>query len=268
MPELPEVQTVVDTLRPTLLGRRIQRFELLREDFAHPRGFDWPSAVERRTVTGLERRAKRIVFRLGDGNAFFAHLGMSGRLTFGPKDRPRAKHTHVCIRIAGGEVHFVDARRFGGLTWTGRDMSEAGLGPEPLAMRPAELARRLARTRRAIKTALLDQSLVVGLGNIYADEALFIARIHPTTPANRLDGASVGRLCRGIKTTLRKAIRHRGSTLRDYVDAAGRAGDFRRLHQVYDRAGEACNRCGAPIERIVLGGRSTHFCAQCQASRR
>ena len=122
----------------------------------------------------------------------------------------------------------------------------------------------LARTSRAIKVALLDQSLVAGLGNIYVDESLFRAGIHPLTPANALTVGQVARLNRAIKHTLRKAIRHRGSTLRDYRDADGAAGSFQGLHQVYDRAGEPCRRCRAPVQRIVLGGRSTHFCAVCQ----
>lgn len=266
MPELPEVQTIVDTLRPLVLGRRVQRFELLREDFAQPAGFDWKSATARRRIVNLQRRAKRLVFTLDDGNVFYAHLGMTGRLSFGAADRPRARHTHVAVMFARGELHFVDARRFGGLAWIGRDAADDGLGPEPLALRASQLARRLAGTKRAIKTALLDQRLIAGLGNIYADEALFAAGIHPLRPANRLDAAEVARLSRAIKATLRKAIRHRGSTLRDYVDANGRAGSFRNLHQVYGRAGEECSRCGKAIKRIVLGGRSTNFCTKCQGA--
>lgn len=264
MPELPEVQTVVDTLRPAVVGRRIARFEVVRADYAAPADLNWAAAVQRRVIVGLDRRAKRIIFRLNDGNAFYAHLGMSGRVTFGKRDRERARHTHICLRFGHGELHFVDARRFGGLTWMGRDVSEADLGPEPLDLAPAALAGRLRKTKRAIKTALLDQKLIAGLGNIYVDEALFAAGIHPEQRADRLDRAAVGRLSRGIKAVLRKAIRHRGSTLRDYVDAEGRAGDFRRLHQVYGREGAPCNRCGGPIARIVLGGRSTHYCARCQ----
>ncbi len=262
MPELPEVQTVVDSLAPAVLGRRIVAIEILRQDFARPADV-WDKARGQR-VTGLRRRAKRILFTLGDGSRFFAHLGMTGRLTFGPRRRERPKHTHVCLHFAHGEVHFVDPRRFGGLIWLGDDLSDGNLGPEPLEIRPAELARRLERTRRSIKTALLDQRLIAGPGNIYVDEALFLAGIHPTLPADALSREQVGRLCRGIKATLRKAIRHRGSTLRDYVDADGRAGDFRRLHQVYGREGKHCNRCGKSIVRIVLGGRSTHFCPRCQ----
>jgi formamidopyrimidine-DNA glycosylase len=138
------------------------------------------------------------------------------------------------------------------------------MGPEPLGLRPGQLARRLGRTTRAVKNALLDQRVVAGLGNIYVDEALFAAGIHPLARANALTGEQVARLNRAIKATLRRALRHRGSTLRDYLDADGAAGNFQRLHRVYDRAGQPCRACRSLVERIVLGGRSTHFCARCQ----
>ena len=264
MPELPEVHTVVETLRPTVFGQRIERFELLRCDFAQPARHDWPASTVGRRITHLARRAKRIIITLDDAEAFFAHLGMTGRLTFGPTDRPRAPHTHAVIAFAHGEVHFSDPRRFGGLVWIGRGSCDEGLGPEPLTLRARELGQRLSETKRAIKSALLDQALIAGLGNIYVDEALFRAGVHPLRQAHRLDAEAVASLNRAIKAVLRKAIRHRGSTLRDYVDANGTAGSFRRLHAVYGRAGEPCVRCDRKIRRIVLGGRSTHYCPSCQ----
>jgi formamidopyrimidine-DNA glycosylase len=164
------------------------------------------------------------------------------------------------------EVRFRDPRRFGGVFWLGCERGEEDLGPEPLTLRPGRLAKLLAKTRRAIKSALLDQRLIAGLGNIYADEALFLARIHPLIPANELTAEQAARLNRAIKQTLRGAIRHRGSTLRDYVDADNSPGGYRSKHKVYDRAGEKCRRCRrGVIERIVLTGRSTHFCPKCQA---
>jgi formamidopyrimidine-DNA glycosylase len=138
------------------------------------------------------------------------------------------------------------------------------MGPEPLTLKPTELATRLSRTRRSVKVALLDQRLIAGLGNIYVDEALHAARIHPVCPCNMLTRMQTDTLSKSIKTVLRKAIRARGSSLRDYVDADGRGGDFQKLHLVYDRKGKPCATCSAPIERIVLGGRSTHFCPECQ----
>ncbi|HEV8292815.1 MAG TPA: zinc finger domain-containing protein, partial [Tepidisphaeraceae bacterium] len=168
-------------------------------------------------------------------------------------------------QISNLQLRFRDPRRFGGIWWLcNGEAHDTDLGPEPLKIRPAQLAQRLSKTRRAIKTALLDQRLVAGIGNIYADESLFHSRIHPTIPANRLNRDQVLRLNRAIKLILRRAINHRGSSLSDYVDANGEEGAFQLLHRVYAREGEPCVRCKNPIKRIVLGGRSTHFCPNCQ----
>jgi formamidopyrimidine-DNA glycosylase len=189
---------------------------------------------------------------------------MTGQLSVVKPATPLLPHTHLELDLGGDRLRFRDPRRFGGLWWLGAESADDGMGPEPLALRSAELLRRLGRTTRAVKSALLDQRVVAGLGNIYVDEALHAANIHPLTRADRLGAEDVGRLSRAIKATLRRAIRHRGSTLRDYLDADGAAGGFQRLHRVYDRAGHPCHRCDTPIERIVLGGRSTHFCPACQ----
>ncbi|MBC8106901.1 MAG: DNA-formamidopyrimidine glycosylase, partial [Anaerolineae bacterium] len=166
----------------------------------------------------------------------------------------------------GEQIRFRDPRRFGGIFWIGNEPAPKfdDLGPEPLTVRVDALRARLTRTRRAIKNALLDQNFIAGLGNIYVDESLFEARIHPLTPANELSDAQARRLSRAIKLTLRRALRHRGSTLRDYVDANGESGAFQKLHRVYGRTNQKCRACKSPIERIVLGGRSTHFCPKCQ----
>ncbi|HZL35833.1 MAG TPA: zinc finger domain-containing protein, partial [Tepidisphaeraceae bacterium] len=163
------------------------------------------------------------------------------------------------------QLRFRDPRRFGGVWWLGHAPCDEGIGPEPLSIRPSQLARQLAGTARAIKSALLDQSVVAGLGNIYVDESLFAARLHPLLPANRLSHEQIRLLNRAIKSTLRRALRHRGSTLRDYRDANGAKGGFQKLHSVYGREGQPCKVCRSPIQRIVIGGRSTHFCANCQA---
>jgi formamidopyrimidine-DNA glycosylase len=264
MPELPEVQTVVTTLRPKVLGRTIGRVVSLRRDIVTPAGIDLAARLAGRTVRSVERRGKRIVFTLDDANRFYIHLGMTGQVTVVKPEAPPLPHTHLELDLGAERLRFRDPRRFGGVWWLGADLPDAGIGPEPLDLRPAELHRRLAKTTRAVKNALLDQRLVAGLGNIYVDEALHAAAIHPLAPADRLSAEDVGRLSRAIKATLRRAIRHRGSTLRDYLDADGAAGGFQRLHRVYDRAGHPCHRCRTPIERFVLGGRSTHFCPRCQ----
>ena len=272
MPELPEVQTVVDTLAPRVVGRRIVSVRRGEHDVVTPRGFDLAGAVVGRTIRCVTRRAKRIVVELDNGKAFFVHLGMTGRLGVIAPDAPIASHTHVVFELEDGvEVRFVDPRRFGGIVFLCEAASggrfSAPVGPEPLTLRPAALLKRLRATRRPVKNALLDQSLIAGLGNIYVDESLHAARIHPLTPAAALGEPDVRRLNRAIKRTLRRAIRHRGSTLRDYVDAEGVGGGFQLLHQVYARAGEPCRACGGTIERVVLAGRSTHFCPRCQPAR-
>ncbi|MGH7214049.1 MAG: bifunctional DNA-formamidopyrimidine glycosylase/DNA-(apurinic or apyrimidinic site) lyase [Tepidisphaeraceae bacterium] len=271
MPELPEVQTVVMTLQPRITGRIVERVDLARRDILRPCELDLAAHVVGRAITSVERRGKRIVFTLSDDARFYVHLGMSGRLTVEPTDAPARPHTHLRLDLSGGagEIRFVDPRRFGGVWWLGRDHApDDALGPEPLRLRAGHLSKRLARTGRAIKNVLLDQTVVAGLGNIYVDESLFAAGIHPLRRADGLDPEEVRRLNRSIKTVLRRAIRHRGSTLRDYRDADGNAGGFQLLHRVYGRAGEPCRACESPIERIVLGGRSTHFCPRCQALRR
>jgi formamidopyrimidine-DNA glycosylase len=265
MPELPEVQTVVDTLKPKVIGKTIIGIRLNRSDILRPAGFDLPSHLQGRNIRKLHRRGKRIVVQLDDGNRFYIHLGMTGRLTMEMADAPLLPHTHLVLQLADGEVRFRDPRRFGGIWWLGLEESSDGeMGPEPLTIRPSQLAQRLGKTTRAVKSALLDQSVVAGLGNIYVDESLFRARIHPLRPANTLEEDEIARLNRAIKTTLRRALRHRGSTLRDYFDAEGNPGAFQKLHAVYDRTGQKCRRCRTRIVRVVLGGRSTHFCPNCQ----
>lgn len=269
MPELPEVQTVVNTLRPRLIGSIVRAVRLKRADILQPPGVRFASLLKGRSVRAIDRRGKRIIFTLDNDEQFYVHLGMSGQLTVAASaDAPQRPHTHLLISLStGGQLRFCDPRRFGGVWWlgAGADFDE-GMGPEPLTIRPRQLADRLLRTRRAIKSALLDQTLLAGLGNIYADEALFAARIHPLSRAEDLSAAQFLVLTRSIKSTLRRAIRLGGSTLRDYIDANGSSGRYQNRHDVYGRAGKPCPQCGSSIRRIVVGGRSTHFCPNCQPS--
>jgi formamidopyrimidine-DNA glycosylase len=268
MPELPEVQTIVNTLAPRVIEQTIVDVRIFRSDFVTPARFNLAGNLIGRTISSIDRRGKRIVFSLDDSNRFYIHLGMSGRLTIEEPTAPVLIHTHLIIQLCdGAQLRLRDPRRFGGIFWLGSAQGEDSLGPEPLLITPRELARRLGKTRRAIKIALLDQKLLAGLGNIYADEALFEAQINPRKQSNRLSGEQSRRLNRAIRKVLRRAIKHKGSTLRDYVDGEGNAGRFQRLHCVYGRAGAQCMRCGQKIKRIVLGGRSTHFCPRCQAKR-
>jgi formamidopyrimidine-DNA glycosylase len=266
MPELPEVETVVRTLSPHLVGQRIASVEHLRSDIVEPVDVDLPGLLKGRAVTGITRRGKKILIGLDSGTTLCIHLGMTGRLTVEPAAEPIKPHTHLIANLSSSaQLRFRDPRRFGGIWWLcNGEAHDKDLGPEPLEMRPDQLVARLARTRRAIKTALLDQRLVAGIGNIYADESLFHSGIHPAIPANRLKREQIVRLNRAIKLILRRAINHRGSSLRDYVDADGEKGGAQLLHRVYGRGGKACVYCKTPIKRIVQGGRSTHFCPKCQ----
>jgi len=266
MPELPEVQTIVTTLRPSLLGRPLSNVRLLRPDILHPSGLELPAKVNGRRVADVTRRGKKIIIQLDDGESFFIHLGMSGRLTLEASASQLPLHTHLVISLPENrELRFTDPRRFGGVWWIGDDYHpDSGLGPEALDLIPAYLIERLARTKRAIKTALLDQKLIAGIGNIYADEALFAAGIHPTTLTHRLKPDQITALVRAIKKVLTRALRHKGSTLRDFRNADGQPGGFQKLHRVYDREGKPCHNCKTPLLRLVLGGRSTHFCPSCQ----
>lgn len=266
MPELPEVQTVVLTLAPKVVGRRIADVVHVRGDIVSPPGSDLPALLRGRRIESVARRGKRIVFTLDDGNRFYVHLGMTGQLTVASPDTPLLPHTHMELDLGRGvRLRFRDPRRFGGIFWLGADPArDDRMGPEPLTMTPQQLAAKLKGTKRAIKNALMDQRVVAGLGNIYVDESLFASGVHPLKRADRLKPDEIERLNKAIKVTLKRAIRHRGSSLRDYVDADGAKGGFQHLHRVYAREGQPCATCQTPIKRIVLGGRSTHWCPTCQ----
>lgn len=264
MPELPEVQTVVTSVRPHVVGAAIDGVDVCRADVLRPADFDW-STLHGRSFSDVSRRGKKIVFTVEGADRFVIHLGMTGRLSVEVTAQARRPHTHAVFRLRSMELRFSDPRRFGGIWWLGTtETPDTSMGPEPIGLRSQSLARRLGRTKRAIKNALLDQSVIAGLGNIYVDESLHAAGIHPLAVASQLTVEQVGRLNRAIKSTLRRAIAHRGSTLRDYRDADGNAGTFQNLHRVYARGGKPCRHCRSTIEKLLLGGRSTHYCPICQ----
>ncbi len=274
MPELPEAETIARQLQRQLSGRTLGRVRLTRTDIVHgdprPLGMLLPG----RQILRVSRRAKRVIFALDDGIELVFRLGMTGRMIVCPVKHPVEKHTHLRITIDGtsNELRFCDPRRFGGV-WCltgskrsiGKPLGEVGL--EPLEMTPAAFRAALSR-RRQIKALLMDQTVIAGLGNIYCDESLHAAGIHPLTRADTLNSDRANRLLRAIRMTLHKAIRFNGSTLMDYRDAAGREGSFQKLHRVYQREGEPCRTCKAPIQRILAAGRSTFFCPRCQRKHR
>ncbi|MBC9178381.1 bifunctional DNA-formamidopyrimidine glycosylase/DNA-(apurinic or apyrimidinic site) lyase [Pseudoroseomonas ludipueritiae] len=279
MPELPEVETVMRGLAAVLEGQTILRAETRREGMRWPFPAGLAETLSGARVTGFRRRGKYMLMRLSNAQSVLIHLGMSGRMVARPRgaNTPPPAHEHLVLETAEGtHVGFVDPRRFGSvdLVPTADEDSHrllAGMGPEPLegSFTPAILAAALAGKQTPIKAALLDQSVVAGLGNIYVAEALFRAGISPRRLAGTVPGARAERLVPAIKDVLRDAIEAGGSSLRDYVQADGELGHFQDRFRVYDREGEPCPLCpGAPacqgVSRIVQAGRSTFFCARTQ----
>jgi formamidopyrimidine-DNA glycosylase len=273
MPELPEVETIVRSLAPRLLGRRIDAVWWSGQGLHLGRKVDLRglrAVAVGRPVARVRRRGKYILLEVGAGDdeGVIIHLGMTGRLRVQPAAAERAPHTHVVFALGGGdELRFVDARRFGWVTPgrpLARDVALAALGPDPLNdLDAAALAAALATARTPIKAFLLDQRRIAGLGNIYVAEALFRVGAHPATPARRL-ARRAPELLAAVREALEGGIARRGTTLRDYVDADGLAGDNAAALLVYGRAGQPCVQCGATVRRRVDGGRATFFCPRCQ----
>lgn len=270
MPELPEVETTCRGLAPTLVGRTLERVVVRTPRLRWPVPDDLSARLAGRTLTGIGRRAKYLLFDFG-GLTLIVHLGMSGSLRLVGADEPAGAHDHVDWQFDGGIVlRLRDPRRFGAvLLWAGTPESHpllSHLGPEPLgdAFDAAYLHERCRRHKRAIKPLLMDAGIVVGVGNIYASESLFHAGIRPGTAAHRLSLPACERLATALRKVLAAAIAAGGSSLRDYVASDGELGYFQLQTQVYDRAGLPCKACGTPIRRIVQGQRATFYCPACQ----
>jgi formamidopyrimidine-DNA glycosylase len=267
MPELPEVETVRSSLEPVLAGRRLERVEIGDPRLTRP--FD-PDVVARslvgETVAHVRRRGKYLIVLFESGRALLVHLRMTG--SFRRDDDPHARATIALDD--GSQLVYRDVRRFG--TWLVLEPGEldpyleARIGGEPLerAFTPAVLAARLAGRKAPVKAALLDQRTVAGLGNIYVDEALWRARVHPLRPAGQLDEDELRRVHRAIRDALRMGIRRQGASLRDYAQPDGARGRMQDEFKVYGREGEPCDRCGTPIEKTRAGGRGTWYCPSCQ----
>ncbi|MHC0037397.1 DNA-formamidopyrimidine glycosylase [Pseudoneobacillus sp. C159] len=273
MPELPEVETVRRTLEKLVLDKTIESITV-----NWPKMIKNPSevvqfcdALKGETIQSISRRGKFLIF-YSDKFALVSHLRMEGRYAVYPKDEPIDKHTHVIFHFTDGtELRYRDVRKFGTmhLFKKGTEFMNAPLlqlGPEPFAadFTADYLMEKLKKTNRKIKPALLDQNIVVGLGNIYVDEALFRSRIHPETIASSLNSMQLARLHQEIINTLSEAVEKGGSTIRSYVNSQGEIGMFQLELFVYGRKGEGCKNCGQPLEKTVVGGRGTHFCPNCQ----
>jgi len=271
MPELPEVETVVRDLRPALAGRLVTDVEHGDKRLRHPWDPSWGEQIIGRKIATVERRAKWIVICFSPSGALLVHLGMTGQLTVQPTEWSLADHVHLRFQLDGGvDLRFRDIRRFGGAEFLGERVSwevrllDSGLGPEPWDLSEGIWLQKIQNTTRPVKSILLDQKTISGIGNIYADEALHKAGIHPQTPGKSLGKTSAVGLLLSARTVLEEAIEGRGTTLRDYVGGSGLKGSHQFRLAVYGREGEPCTSCGEKVRRIVISGRSSHFCPICQ----
>jgi formamidopyrimidine-DNA glycosylase len=285
MPELPEVETVARGLRCAILGRRIVSVILGKTDF-----IDDPVALEQhlpgRQIEAVERYGKFMLLRLsaaagagriptnGDDEpaSLLVHLGMTGQIAPMPSAQPREKHTHVCLLLDDGrELRYTDVRRFGRIAYlTEAPLAEelVGFGADPLDVSADEFASRMRGRHARIKALLLDQSVLRGVGNIYADESLWRAKIHPARLGTQLSKEQANTLRRVLQEILQKAIVMRGSSISDFLDAEGEPGEYQRHHRAYGREGKGCCRCKIVIRRGIVAGRSSYFCPKCQPAPR
>lgn len=274
MPELPEVETVRRILQPQLAGRQITRLTLNRPEIVkHPAPEAFAAAIEGAKITGMERRGKYLFILLGSGARIVLHLRMTGCLLATPPDYPQEKHTHLVFHLDNGnELRYIDPRRFGRfwLLRAGEEDTLSGahkLGPEPFdeQINSSYLSSTLSTRKRAIKTCLLDQAVVAGVGNIYADEILFAAKIRPNRAANTLTAEEWEKLAETIPLILHRATEANSMTPEEYL--AGKGQEYRNTptFQVYGHAGEPCPLCGEALCRVVVAGRSSVYCPACQA---
>ncbi len=271
MPELPEVETIVRSLSPKLIGLEIAGIKINYLRILRSKNLSQVRALNGRRIINIRRRGKMILIHCEGNLSLLVHLKMTGQFLFCPKEEPMDKHTHCVISFTrtSHELRFRDARKFGFISClrtsdidSAKELS--GLGPEPLEM-DYHLFRKLFQGRKArLKSLLLNQNFLAGIGNIYADEILFQAKLHPLCPASCLDESDLKRLWKSIKAVLEKALVHKGSSIRSFMDAEGQRGNFQMYHQVYGRESCPCSVCGEFIRRLRLGGRSSFFCPGCQ----
>lgn len=261
MPELPEVETVVRSIAHHLIGKSILDASFLSSRVTRGDHLAAGIALAGSTVRRIERRGKQIWICL-DRGFLYVHLGMTGKLLW---NGTPGKYTRACLQLTDGQLLFDDIRTFGRFEFfPDRETALSPVGPDALTVPFEAFVQRLRGRRGRIKAVLLSQAFLAGVGNIYADEALFAAGIHPRTSVQRLSDARARRLHSAILQILATAIKHKGSSISDYVDGLGERGSFQQLHKVYGRTGEPCANCGTKVRRIVVGQRGTHYCPRCQ----
>jgi formamidopyrimidine-DNA glycosylase len=272
MPELPEVETVSQGLRERALGRRILAVEVRHPGAIAGSPEQFAAELEGRAIVSVQRKGKALALELEGGDAppryLLVRLGMTGQFTLSARQTPLEPHTHVLLALGEREeLRFRDPRRFGRLRSCSAAELEAAfdrLGPDAQQITQEQFLSALGARRGAIKSWLMNQQLLAGLGNIYADESLFVAGIHPLAQPGRISARKARRLFRAVRKVLDHAVKLQGTSFRDYVNIEGRPGRYEPRLRVYQRTGEPCPRCGRPIRRMVIAGRSSHFCPRCQ----
>lgn len=270
MPELPEVETVARDLRPLLVGRTLVGLTRSRKALRQSWSKAWEPKLVGRRIAAIHRRGKWLLVELEEASFLMVHLGMTGRFTVVVPGTRAEPHTHLVFRLDNAnELRFQDPRRFGSVTYfpdrpSWETFLAPRLGPEPWDLTTTDFRAALKGTKRSVKAVLLDQTVIAGVGNIYADESSFAARLNPRRIGNAVRPAEVDRLLDAIREVLNRAIESRGSSIRNYVGGSGLKGDYQDRFTVYGRTGKPCLRCGKAIECVRLAGRSTHFCSRCQ----
>lgn len=274
MPELPEVETLVKSLSPRLKGLEVSGFKIFRRGVLRNKNLSLLHKLAGKKIVGVFRRGKMILIDCEGNLSLIIHLKMTGQLIFYTKDEPLDKHTHFVLFFKGQseELRFRDVRKFGFIccrqTLDPDSIDELRqLGPEPLEIDFTRFCRLFQGRTARLKSLLLNQNFLAGIGNIYSDEILFKAKKHPLLSASCLEESDLRLLWKAMRSVLKKAIRYKGSTIRDFTDAEGQKGNFQYRHQVYGRESLPCFICGAPIVRLRLGRRSSFFCPECQKVR-
>jgi len=275
MPELPEVETLIRSLWPRVKGLEISRIRVLCRRILKNENFSFLKKLIGKKIVGLRRCGKMILIDSEEGVSLIIHLKMTGQLMLYSSAEPLDKHTHLILffKDKNQELRYRDVRKFGFISWARTsDVDSANelirLGPEPLEIGFPAFGRLFQGRGARLKSLLLNQNFLAGIGNIYSDEILFKAKLHPLTPASCLEKNELRLLWKAMRDVLKTAIRYKGSSIRDFTDAEGEKGSFQNRHRVYGRESLPCIICGAAVERLRLGGRSSFFCPSCQKIRR
>jgi formamidopyrimidine-DNA glycosylase len=269
MPELPEVETIARDLRSALINQKVISAKFLNTLIREDGSYKSASVLDNKTLTAISRRGKNLIFHFSDNLALVCHLKMTGRLLLKSLESKQDKHLHFFIQFEQARLNFYDVRKFGRInildeTKIANHPRLNKLGPEPQDILVDDFVNAIRKRDRPIKLVLLDQEIIAGIGNIYADESLFEAGIRPTLKPRTISFEKLRKLHAAVNKILKLAISKRGSSVDDYLDGFGQTGGFQKIIKVYGRTGETCVRCKTPLKRIVLGGRSTHYCPKCQ----